>query len=314
MSQSKLWVFGDSFSVPFSKHFSSYNDWSHSYKNYKNGITPKIFCEIISDKLNYQLINHSIGGCSNSTIFSNFINNLQKIENHDILIFGWTANSRYRLANNFNSLVDITYALKHPSPNEFVSQKSLIEYSINRSNNSVFLTEIMDYIKIINFSLKNNKIIHWTWVSPDSHELELNGKFEKKNYEGKILLVSQFTNLRENMKKYICDFGGEFLYNGHDLKYKDFEENGKIYEFIKQKKCIVIINIENTPKLNEYISSKYDVIDIHNNDDYIQNYYEMLIPFKKYETIKDETNGIIDDLHYSENGHINMSFDMLNFI
>ena len=309
----KLWVFGDSFSVPFSKHFSTYNDWSDLYKQFKNNVVPKTFSEIISQKLDLELINLSSGGCSNHTILSEFIKIVNQVEKNDILLFGWTVTSRFRLSDNFNNLMDITYALKHPSPNEYVSQKSLVEYAVNRSNNSVFLTEINEYMKLINFSLKNNKIIHWTWVSPDSHELNLNGKFEKKNYEGKIVMVSQFFKLSEKIKNYMLEFGGNHTYNGFDLDISDFEDGGKINKLVNEKKCVLLINIENMSHIHPYINSKYNVIDFH-SDDYVKKYYESLFPYKNYQTIKEETNGLIDDLHYSEKGHLDLANDMIKVI
>ena len=42
--------------------------------------------------------------------------------------------------------------------------------------------------------------------------------------------------------------------------------------------------------------------------------YNNFIPWKQYQTISEETNGVIDDLHYSENGHIDLANDILNEI
>ena len=55
MSKNKLWVFGDSFSVPFElmKHIP--------YIPYK-GYVPKIYSEIIANELGYDLMDNSIGG------------------------------------------------------------------------------------------------------------------------------------------------------------------------------------------------------------------------------------------------------------
>ena len=75
------------------------------------------------------------------------------------------------------------------------------------------------YIKLINFTLKNNKIIHWTWVEPSN-------KFftDEKQYE--------------------------------------------------------------------------------------KTYYDLLEPYKKYLLIKEETNKEIDDFHYGEIAHLELSEDL----
>ena len=75
----KLWVFGDSFTQTFKSHFETNNDWATKYKEYKRkqnvlgGSTPRNYSEIIADSLNIDLENHGIGGCSNQTIFDNFL-------------------------------------------------------------------------------------------------------------------------------------------------------------------------------------------------------------------------------------------------
>jgi len=67
MYKKQLWVFGDSFSVPFEKVKDE-----HPYVPYK-GYCPKIFSNIISENLNLQLMDRSHGGSSNYDIFHTYI-------------------------------------------------------------------------------------------------------------------------------------------------------------------------------------------------------------------------------------------------
>jgi hypothetical protein len=39
-----------------------------------------------------------------------------------------------------------------------------------------------------------------------------------------------------------------------------------------------------------------------------------MIPFKEYETIKEETNGKVNDLHYSENGSVELGETLISEI
>jgi hypothetical protein len=95
--------------------------------------------------------------------------------------------------------------------------------SDNRLKYSIFWSEIISYIKIINYSLKKNKILHWTWVEPsDDYKL--------------------------------------------------------------------------------------------NNGDYQKEFYKLLLPFKKYPSITEETNNIINDFHWGELGHKLFVNDMINHI
>ena len=41
---------------------------------------------------------------------------------------------------------------------------------------------------------------------------------------------------------------------------------------------------------------------------------EKLVPFKKYETITESTNGEVDDLHYSEKGQSDLAFDFVDML
>ena len=48
--------------------------------------------------------------------------------------------------------------------------------------------------------------------------------------------------------------------------------------------------------------------------DFRKMFYEYLKPFKQYETITEETNGLMVDIHYGEKGHIDLSNDLLEII
>lgn len=214
MNQNNLWVFGDSFSVPFKKI-----EKECPYVHYK-GYCPKIYSELLSEKLEYNLIDMSVGGCSNYSLFHKFIDCIEKIKPNDILIFGWTQPIRFRVASKHNDFYDVMIAVvKHMTDMFTLKIDTLQDITINRNENSVYYTELSDYIKLINFTLKNNKIIHWTWVEPSN-------KFftDEKQYE--------------------------------------------------------------------------------------KTYYDLLEPYKKYLLIKEETNKEIDDFHYGEIAHLELSEDL----
>ena len=208
-----LWVFGDSFSVPFKKIENE-----HPYVPYK-GYCPKIFSNILSEELDLNLMDMSIGGCSNQSILHTYIKNISKINSNDILIFGWTQPIRFRIASKRNDFYDVIIAVA-PHMKDFIDMSidTLNDITINRSTHSIFWDELNDYITVINESSKNSLIFHWTWVEPT----------------------------------------------------KEIDNN--IYE---------------------------------------SKFYEQLIPFKKYKTVREETNGDIDDFHYGEMGHKELADDLL---
>lgn len=213
-NQSNLWVFGDSFSVPFKRI-----EKECPYVHYK-GYCPKIYSELLSKKLGYNLTDMSMGGCSNYSMFHTFINCLDKIQPNDVLIFGWTQLIRFRVATKKNNFYDTIIAVVEHMKDMFdVNVDTLHDMTINRNENSIYFTELSDYIKLINFYFKNNKIIHWTWVEPSNTFLLDDKQYEKK-------------------------------------------------------------------------------------------YYDLLEPYKKYVSIKEETNYDIDDFHYGEIAHLELSNDL----
>jgi hypothetical protein len=208
----KLWVFGDSFSEPFSK--AKRLLWKTEYIQWK-GYTPKCYGEIISEKYNLLHLNIAIGGTDNYTILDSIIDVLTSIATGDIIIIGWTNTSRFRVINNnnsFNTIRPSSFKKLSGVSQTNLSESTLIELLVNRDSLR-YIDELNNYIKLINFSFPNNKIIHWSPFSQD--------------------------------------------------------ENG----------------------LNTMLTSS-----------------------TKYETISEETNGLVNDYHYGENGHLEIAKNIINAI
>ena len=208
-----LWVFGDSFSVPFEKMIDD-----HPYIPYK-GYCPKIFSILLSEKFDFRLRDCARGGSSNYDIFHTFIKNIDNILEDDIIIFGWTQTIRFRVANKNNDFYDVIIAVVDKMI-EFhgVPCNSLIDISDNRAKSSVYFDELYDFIKIIEKSKPNCKILHWTWVEP-------------------------------------------------------------------------------------YFKDRYE-----------KRFYDLLIPYKKYKTVKEETNENVNDFHYGELGHYELYEELSKFL
>ena len=169
MDKSNLWVFGDSFSA-------STNEISKKYCDFKN-YTTKNYIDIISNKFNFNVMSFASGGDDNYTIFHKFINKINNIDKNDVLIFGWTDFLRFRIISkekNFLPICPLELSqigenqnrknkILEMDANIFYSKQTLTEILVNRDND-LYINEINDFINIINFSFKNNKIIHWSWM------------------------------------------------------------------------------------------------------------------------------------------------------
>ena len=145
MSQ-KLYIFGDSFSAGFS--FES--NWTNPYVNWK-GYTPKGFGEIISQKLNLELINLSENASDNYSILQKFCDNEKNIKKNDLVIIGWSSPLRFRLV----SKDWITILPNHDkfSTKEIdktkISESTLIEILLNRDDIR-YCNEVNSWIKLLN--------------------------------------------------------------------------------------------------------------------------------------------------------------------
>ena len=152
----KLYIFGDSFSAGFS--FES--NWTNNYVNWK-GYTPKGFDEIISQKLNLELINLADNASDNYSILQKFCDNVKNIKKNDLVIIGWSSPLRFRLVSN--DWITILPNYDKFSTKEIdktkISESTLIEILLNRDDVR-YCNEVNSWIKLLNNLDKN--IIHWT--------------------------------------------------------------------------------------------------------------------------------------------------------
>ena len=152
----KLYIFGDSFSAGFS--FES--NWTNPYVNWK-GYTPKGFGEIISQKLNLELINLAENASDNYSILQKFCDNVKNIKKNDLVIIGWSSPLRFRLVSNDWITIlpnNDKFSTKEIDKTK-ISESTLIEILLNRDDIR-YCNEVNSWIKLLNNLDKN--IIHWT--------------------------------------------------------------------------------------------------------------------------------------------------------
>ena len=154
-----LWTFGDSLTAGFSKDY----EWSKSYIEWK-GYQPKVYGDFISEKLDLNFVNLGRGASDNYTIFEIFCNAINKFNDGDMVVFGWTSPIRFRLANKKNNWASLlpSYSGNYSSIRD-ISVDNIQEMFIHRENVR-FCIEVNNWIKLIDNFLenKNIKIIHWT--------------------------------------------------------------------------------------------------------------------------------------------------------
>ena len=156
-----IWIFGDSFSVPFETHIDNKAAWAIDYCNYKKKI-PKIFANVLSDLLKIKVTNLAIPGCDNYTMFHSYIKNIENIKKDDIVIMGWSEVTRFRLANKLNTWTSMVSNFDNNLLYmENISNQTIMEICVNRLSD-VYISEINIWINFIKKTIKNFKVINWS--------------------------------------------------------------------------------------------------------------------------------------------------------
>lgn len=152
-----LWTFGSSNTIPFTPN-NAYTIWK--------GYIPKIWPELIAEKLECELKNMAISACDNYTIFETICNVSNEIKENDIVIISWTNPIRFRLVSEIDNK-NWTYVLSSFDKNllkkfkNTISKNTLNEIIYNRKSD-LYINEISNWIKLINKTFQNNKVIHWS--------------------------------------------------------------------------------------------------------------------------------------------------------
>lgn len=209
ITKSKVWCFGDSYTQGYNHKV----DWCKSYIDFK-GYTPKVYCDFLSEKLETQGENLGVGGYDNYSIFEVLCKNIDRIKEDDIVIIGWSNVTRFRMASKDNDWVRFVpgtitdFHIKHHTD---LSKDTIEEICVNRDN-QVYFNEVNSWIKFINHTMKQNKIIHWT---PFDNNLNLNAhkilKLETTRMESNGLINDD--HYSENSHKKLSDMFFEILKN-----------------------------------------------------------------------------------------------------
>lgn len=162
---SKLWIFGDSYSEPFTQVLGGIHlGWKKNYIKFLGHI-PKVFGDIVAEELNLELVNTNLKGepSDNTIILSRIINNIDNIKDGDVISVGWTTISRFRVANSKSRRWDVINP-GHPVDNHpDMSQRTFEEIGVNRTN-ELYFNELCEWTEMVEKTFKNNHVIQWTWV------------------------------------------------------------------------------------------------------------------------------------------------------
>jgi len=278
----KLWCFGDSFTAghgckyQFDSNFSNDNENSHYFKMYKDYIdsNKKIWPEIVSYNLGLELVNLGKNGLSNEWIADNIISNIKNISTKDIVILQTSTIGRYDFP--FKKEKSLFGSL---GKNEYKK-----DYIINTNESPYFFKTIF----VTN--------IEKEWDESMKDTLRYINAQENLNDKELILNESKYNLIR----KFFAEF----------INTKKYYERcvWRIVELSKLLSSLGIKNyIINEIEWPQYLNKPNNLVEMH-NDGLIGYLYN------NKRTITNATNGEIDDMHPSYEGHDDISNYIINFI
>ena len=178
----RLWVFGDSFSTPWSQT-------KGEHKRYWVQKNPIHFEQILLQELSVEAsTNLAVSGYSNSDIIETIGKNIKDIDESDYVLIGWSDITRYRtrvLNKNQWTTVSINNIRPH-TPN---SPKYFHEECFSRDH-QIVVEELESWICILNRALPKNTL-HWTPFQDQvvHHKMDLftpNFKLKRIFEEGEV--------------------------------------------------------------------------------------------------------------------------------
>jgi hypothetical protein len=164
----RLWVFGDNNSAIFGKTKERRFKY---YKEYRNGVFPKTWSELLSSTLNLELKNLAVQGQSNYDIFDMFCSVINDIKQDDIVIIGWGFTQRFRMvdmySNSFTTIRPNQFKSKDVDTQKYLKGIDIVTINkiLDNRLHPQWNEEIYKWEEIVNklSELIGFKIIYWTF-------------------------------------------------------------------------------------------------------------------------------------------------------
>lgn len=303
-----FYMFGDSHTQTFKSHYEARQGWLVEYVKHL-GFIPEHYAELLPKYFDVEVVNSGKGGASNYTIFDTFLNSMNQIKPKDILIFNWTSEGRFRIADDVNEFVDIIPFNPHPKQNENVKKSTTEEIALNRVTYSIWYKEISNFIKIIKNLFPNNQIYHWSWVSPECEYPENLWSTEMLEDKQLCIILQNYSLTSEKLKSLI-EKNADVLY---DLS-EDVDLEKMLSEINEGKKVIIHTIPNSKPEVLKFIKDNNIRLKYFDTTNHKEKCYELMIPFTKYSSIEDETKGAVKDLHIGEGGHRELTKTLISLI
>jgi len=215
----KLFTFGCS----YTEGYDDYNPLYVQYKEYRGGLYPKSWPELLSEKFDFELKNYGLRSSGNQQIFTTFCNKCNEIKKSDIVIIEWSFVERYRLSDSVGS----TWLHFGPGESdvidELIGKESHERVLVNRTLQPYY-DEIYDFEKIIDRLAESIgfQVYYWTIIN----ELIYNLPKEVLNQK-KYLINDKIVDEYDNTFTIVLKNGGLRIVEETNEKIKDWHMGEK---------------------------------------------------------------------------------------
>lgn len=218
-----LHIFGCSFSSPYHEETDEYR----RYKTFCGGSFPSTWFELLSNRMNLNLVNHGIPGAGNDMIFNRVIEQIRTIQKNDVVIIGWSFLSRFMWANHdTRKWINTNFGRNHSVLNgtEDITEQTSNEIVFNRTSDNTFhlYSEVINQrMELINYisDLVGFKVFYWSCDSYVLYNREIQDRDNQRIIMGDEIYMKWEI---DNMIKLIEKNGGERIKE---------ETNQEIFDF-----------------------------------------------------------------------------------
>ncbi len=193
----KLFLFGCSYTAEYEEEHGPYKE----YKKFRGGNFPPTWGQLLSQKLNLELVNYATGGIGNDEIFQRVCKHSGEFKNGDVVIIGWTYMHRFRFTHPQH--LDWLRLSTHFTNPELISEETNTDISISRTH-PVYLEQLYDFENMIESLSKSTGFKLYFWSS-----------------DFKIIYTD---SKRKTQKKYIAS---DYIQNGETIFNEVFRRNGE---------------------------------------------------------------------------------------
>jgi hypothetical protein len=144
--KNKLWTFGCSFTQGFLYgEFLNARNPMNDYYELMGNTYPSAWPELLSDKLDLEIMNKGYSGSSCYKIFEKFCMECENFQKGDVVIVEWTRVNRFRAVHGNGQFPSILPIFNEDEPEQHpLPVKSIIETVVNRSERP-FIEEIYSF-------------------------------------------------------------------------------------------------------------------------------------------------------------------------